>query len=155
MRQATFGLAAMAMMLLTSTAALAHCEVPCGIYDDEARFQMLSEHILTIEKAMGQIVTLSADDKPNYNQIVRWVATKEKHAEAFQEIVSQYFLIQKIKPVSGEDKAQAAHYLGLLEDAHNLLVLAMKAKQSTDMTVVGQLREQLAAFKAHYSAHTH
>lgn len=155
MRETRIGLAAVTMLLVTTSVALAHCEVPCGIYDDEARFLMLSEHIQTMEKAMGQINSLSVAEGKNYNQIVRWIATKEEHADAFQEIVSQYFLTQKIKPVAGDDKVKTAHYLGLLEDAHNLLVLAMKAKQTTEAAVIVQLRERLAAFKAHFSAHTH
>ena len=35
---------------------LAHCEVPCGIYTDEARFVALEEDLKTIERAMGQEV---------------------------------------------------------------------------------------------------
>ena len=38
---------------------LAHCEVPCGIYDDEARIKEIHEHLDTIEKAMKKIKELS------------------------------------------------------------------------------------------------
>jgi len=33
----------------------AHCEIPCGIYGDEARFAAIAEDLTTIEKAMTQI----------------------------------------------------------------------------------------------------
>ncbi len=36
-----------------------HCQIPCGIYGDPARFDMLAEHITTIEKSMKQITDLS------------------------------------------------------------------------------------------------
>jgi len=79
------------------TSAMAHCEVPCGIYDDQARTDMIAEHITTIEKAMKQITALSGQSPVNYNQAVRWVMTKEEHATKIQTIVSQYFLTQRIK----------------------------------------------------------
>jgi nickel superoxide dismutase len=42
--------------LLLAASAAAHCEIPCGIYDDEARIGMLLEHVATIEKSMNQIL---------------------------------------------------------------------------------------------------
>ena len=76
----------------------AHCEIPCGIYDDEMRINMIAEHITTIEKTMKQIGKL-ADSKPiDYNQLTRWITNKEHHADALQKIVTQYFMTQRIKP---------------------------------------------------------
>ena len=46
-------------MLFAAQPAYSHCEVPCGIYGDEMRFQTIEEHIATIEKAMKMIVELS------------------------------------------------------------------------------------------------
>ena len=46
----------------------AHCQIPCGIYDDKARFATMREHVATIEKSMAQIVELGAT---NTNQSVR------------------------------------------------------------------------------------
>ena len=94
-------------VLLIPTLAAAHCEVPCGIFDDAMRIEMLREHVTTIEKAMNQINTLSAEDAPDYNQLVRWVTTKEEHADEFQHVVSQYFLHQRVKPAGVEDSALA------------------------------------------------
>lgn len=155
MNRLTTGIATLALIVMTSPLALAHCEVPCGIYDDEARFVALAEHVQTLEKATRQITALNNDGEKNAHQIVRWVVTKEEHASAFQQIVAQYFLTQRIKRVEGEDEAAEAQYLELLEDAHMLLVLAMKAKQGTDLTVIEKLRKRLATFKARYSKPTH
>ena len=65
-------------VLLLPTLASAHCEVPCGIFDDALRIEMLREHVTTIEKSMNQIQSLSAEEDPDYNQLVRWVTTKKK-----------------------------------------------------------------------------
>ena len=39
--------------------AYSHCQIPCGIYGDEARFNMITEHITTVEKSMKLIESLS------------------------------------------------------------------------------------------------
>jgi hypothetical protein len=33
------------ILFLTISSAAAHCEIPCGIYDDEMRVNMIAEHI--------------------------------------------------------------------------------------------------------------
>jgi len=42
--------------------ASAHCEIPCGIYDDEMRINMINEHIATIEKSMNQIMKIEKEN---------------------------------------------------------------------------------------------
>ena len=51
------------LILFTGTTAFAHCEIPCGIYDDEMRIKMLAEHVTTIEKSMAQIQELSLNQR--------------------------------------------------------------------------------------------
>jgi nickel superoxide dismutase len=58
------------LLFMVRTVILSHCEVPCGIYNDEMRFAMIEELILTIEKAMNQIRELSEESPQNMNQIV-------------------------------------------------------------------------------------
>lgn len=128
----------------------AHCQVPCGIYDDEARFKMLSEHVTTIEKAMKEIAALSAQAPVNHNQVVRWVMNKEKHAEEFSEIVSYYFLAQRLVPKAPEEGEARAAYLEQLELGHRLIVMAMKAKQTVDLGHVQALRDLLAKLQGSY-----
>lgn len=144
---------AVAVALLPSMAlpALAHCEIPCGIYDDEARLAAIAEHITTIEKSINQIVALSKEEEPrNYNQIVRWVSNKEKHANDLQHIVTQYFMTQRIKPADTEDAEAHAAYLKKLTLLHKMLVYAMKAKQTTDLSNVEKLKSLLAEFRTAY-----
>jgi len=129
---------------------LSHCQVPCGIYDDEMRIKMMEEHITTIEKAMNQITILSKEASPNHNQIVRWVTNKEKHAEELSNIVTYYFMAQRIKPVNRDNSQKYAPYKLRVELLHHLLVFTMKAKQTSDLSVVTKLRSLLKKFDKSY-----
>lgn len=131
-----------------------HCEVPCGIYDDSLRVKLIAEHITTIEKAMNQVNELSKAEETNYNQLVRWVMNKEKHAEEIQDIVSQYFLHQRIKMKATGDKHAFEHYVSQLTSLHELLVYSMKSKQTTDLAYIKKLRDSLMAFEKSYF-HSH
>jgi nickel superoxide dismutase len=142
-------------VLLLAAAGIAplvysHCQIPCGIYDDPARLAMIAENITTIEKAMKSIEELSAQQKPNMNQIVRWVNDKDEHAEDIAHIVSYYFMAQRIKPVDKSDAAGYEKYIKQLTLLHEMLVYSMKAKQTTDLANVEKLRSLLADFRNAY-----
>ncbi len=137
-------------LLFSVSSLLAHCQVPCGIYNDDMRIKMISENITTIEKSMNQIMKLSAEQPVNYNQLVRWINNKEEHANKIQEIVTQYFLTQRIKPVSSEDKEAYRKYLHKLSLLHQMLFYAMKTKQSTDLSHVEKLRDLVSQFSEAY-----
>lgn len=139
----------------TAKTVSAHCEVPCGIYGDSMRVKMIYEHITTIERSIKGIEEESAKAKPNYNQLVRWVNNKEEHATKIQEIVSQYFLHQRIKEVAPGNGHAYGHYVQKLALLHSLSVAAMKAKQSTDMSNITKLRNTLAQFEKAYFTHSH
>ncbi|RME30411.1 MAG: superoxide dismutase [Candidatus Zixiibacteriota bacterium] len=125
--------------------------MPCGIYDDEARFKLLAEDVTTIEKAMKEITDLSAAGDKNYNQLVRWINTKDEHATKFQRIIADYFLTQRIKPIAATDTAKYAEYQSMVELCHQLMVEAMKCKQTTDLSHPAKLTELIAAFKKVYN----
>jgi nickel superoxide dismutase len=151
MQKVTAGLMILAISLLMTPEVFSHCEVPCGIYGDGMRFDMIAEHIVTIEKSMKQIVQLSKETDKNYNQIVRWTHNKEVHANKLQEIVHQYFMTQRVKPVDAKDTEGHKKYVEKVTLLHQMLVYAMKAKQTTDLSNVEKLRSLLASFKAAYS----
>jgi nickel superoxide dismutase len=142
--------AATILVSLTASKALSHCQVPCGIYDDATQLRLMAEHITTIEKAMMTIVDLSGQEKPNYNQVVRWVQNKDDHADQLSEIVTYYFMTQRIKPPQQEGGEAHAKYQAELGSLHRMLVYAMKAKQTTDLGNVAELRALLKAFEASY-----
>lgn len=137
------------------TQTKAHCEVPCGIYNDSARIQMLYEHITTIERSMAMIKKIETAENLDYNQLVRWVNTKEQHAEKIQDIVYQYFMTQRLKPIGKENKKAYNKYIEQITLSHKILIYAMKAKQSIDEEYIKKLRETVHLFEHAYFGHTH
>lgn len=129
--------------VVTTATVRAHCQVPCGIYDDQIRISLMKEHVTTIEKAMKQI-----EAAPNQNQTVRWVMNKDKHADELSEIVTYYFMAQRIKPDS-------EGYAVKLEQLHKILVYSMKAKQTIDLTHVEKLKTLIHDFEHGYMGKAH
>ncbi len=128
--------------------AAGHCEIPCGIYDDAMRIKLLAEHIATIEKSMNMIKDLEQVEQRNTNQQVRWVMNKEDHANQLQDVVAQYFLTQRIKP-------DQKNYQEMLTLLHQMLIAAMKAKQTVDLNQVTELKRLLQEFeKLYFAPHT-
>ena len=145
------GVLATTLLWITSQdRAVAHCQVPCGIYDDTARISRLHEDTTTIAKAIKRINELAANhDAQSLNQVTRWIVTKEDHASHIIEVVSGYFLAQKVKPVAAGGEGYDA-YLKQLADHHTVMVAAMKAKQSTDPEVAETLHQAIEALAKHY-----
>ncbi len=145
------------MVLFATFASIvySHCQIPCGIYNDPARLDSIAEHITTIEKSMQQITELSKKDKLNMNQIVRWIQNKEKHADELSDIVTYYFLAQRIKPVDKSQGKTYQEYIKKLTLLHEILVYSMKAKQTSDLSNVEKLRTLSAEFKDIYIEHGH
>jgi nickel superoxide dismutase len=144
------------VLSLSSFQSNAHCEIPCGIYADSVRITLIYEHITTIEKSMNMINQLSEQETTDYNQLVRWVVNKEEHAKKIQDIVSQYFLHQRIKITSSDNEEAHAKYVKQLELLHNILVFAMKSKQTTDLVHIETLREKVHNFEhVYFGDHKH
>jgi nickel superoxide dismutase len=139
-------------IVVAASSALAHCQMPCGIYDDPMRFSMLDEHVAAIEKAMTEIERLGKEEPTNFNQIVRWVSAKETEADELSEVVSYYFMTQRVKPADPKDEAAYAKYVREITLLHEMLVSAMKSKQTTDVANCAKLRELIAQFKKSYLA---
>jgi nickel superoxide dismutase len=130
--------------------ARAHCEIPCGIYGDTTRIDLLHEHITTVEKSMKEIESLSKDPSANSNQLVRWIGNKEEHCTKIQHIVTQYFMTQRVKPAPASDEAAHRRYMAQLTTLHGLLIYAMKAKQTTDLAHIEKLRMLVGEFSETY-----
>lgn len=137
----------------------AHCQVPCGIYDDSARAVQMHEDAATIAKAVKLMNELAGkDDAQSKQQFVRWTNTKEQHAERIITTVASYFLAQKIKPVApGSPDAEGYDaYLKKLADHHAVIVAAMKAKQNASPEAVAALNLAIDAMEHHWAhADTH
>ena len=146
---------AVVLILTVALASIAgaHCQIPCGIYDDAARIAMLKEHVTTIEKSMNEIAKLPADSPENINQLVRWVNNKDEHADQLTEIVTYYYLAQRIKP-------DRENYEAKLKALHSMMIAAMKCKQTVDLKNVEELKALIQEFDGLYfgkaaAAHTH
>jgi len=144
MNKAAGYLTVLVLFAAASTATVrAHCQIPCGIYDDQMRIHLMEEHVATIEKSMKQI-----EAAPNQNQTVRWVLNKDNHADKLSEIVTYYFMAQRIKPGS-------EGYAVKLGQLHEILVTSMKAKQTTDLAHVEKLKILIHDFEHSYMGEKH
>ena len=146
---------------LTATAAMvlslvlmpvkvsAHCQVPCGIYDDHARVKVMLEDAATVTKATKLIGELAGKtDAQSQNQIVRWVMNKEQHAQNIISTISDYFLTQRVK-------SKQADYSARLVKHHTVIVAAMKAKQSAGPKAAAALTQSIQALVEYYPEHKH
>jgi nickel superoxide dismutase len=132
------------------TQAQAHCQVPCGIYDDAARVKSMLEDASTVKKATTQIAELAGKaDAQSQQQMIRWVSNKEAHAQKIISTISDYFLTQRVK-TSQDD------YVERLKKHHAVIVAAMKAKQNADGAHADALTAAIQALSAYYPAvHSH
>jgi hypothetical protein len=144
-------------MVLVSTipSAQAHCQMPCGIYDDPARIAELKEDAQTIRKAVTSMQAMVEDDDTDpllgFNQGARWVVTKDQHAQNIQDVVSYYFLTQRVKAVPADLSMPGhEHYVQQLMGFHRILVAAMKCKQTVDIANVDELDKAIEAVSAWY-----
>tara|TARA_Y100000588_G_C13440995_1_gene579848 strand:+ start:19 stop:519 length:501 start_codon:yes stop_codon:yes gene_type:complete len=121
----------------TQSKLLAHCQIPCGIYDDALRIAQLQEDFRTIKKAMTKIkFQKSNNDAHALNQSIRWIQTKDRHADQIQETVSTYFLTQRIKAKNINQGDSYKLYVSQTTNLHQLMIAAMKCKQTVDLNHV-------------------
>jgi nickel superoxide dismutase len=133
----------LSLIFAFSTSAYSHCQIPCGIYGDMTQIVIMKEHLTTIEKSMNQINELSKEPQKNMNQLVRWVNNKETHADELTEIVTYYFLTQRIQITDQANEEAYGKYQMQLATLHQMMVFAMKCKQTTDTQHVEKLRTLL------------
>lgn len=133
--------------LLLPPQGLTHCQIPCGIYDDAARVKTMLEDATTVEKATKLIAELAGKtDAQSQNQIVRWIVTKEQHAQKIISTISDYFLTQRVK-TSQKDYAER------LVKHHAVIVAGMKAKQNADAKFAKALKDSIEALRPYYPEH--
>ena len=136
----------MILIAMPTKLVLAHCEVPCGIYGDQRRFESMLEDQETIAKSitsLQEILPNLGQDALSVNQAARWVSTKEAHATSIQHTIAQYFMTQRIK-------ADGERYQEKLTAAHAVMVAAMKCKQTADETNAAALRTAILKFHSIY-----
>ena len=129
----------------------AHCQIPCGIYDDVFQIVSIQEDISTIQKSINKIQELGDSGKSiqNQNQLVRWINNKETYAQKIQDVISEYFLAQRIKPTFKKNE-DYDNYVMLTTSCQKIIYYSMKCKQNVDTQYVKKLSEELASFVAVY-----
>lgn len=151
MRNVCLSIAAAAAILTGALPGLAraHCQLPCGIYDDHARVLLMLEDAATIEKSVVLITELSGKSDPqSQNQLVRWVMNKEEHAQKIISLISDYFLTQRVNPAQKD-------YTARLIKHHAVIIAAMKAKQNADMAHVNALKISIKELLPYYPDSAH
>ncbi|QSH41988.1 superoxide dismutase [Ni] [Lentisphaerota bacterium ZTH] len=143
-----------AVLLCLAGTALAHCQLPCGIFNDDMRFKMMEEDIITVQKSIMTIMKITRAQTKDQNQLVRWVHNKDEHAEKIQNLAWYYFLAQRVKPVTKDEVGEKEYgkYLKQLELLHRIIFYAMKTKQSLDLENVHKLQHLLKDFEKVYKS---
>jgi len=136
-------------LFFSAHSASAHCQVPCGIFDDYAKVAEMLQDADTAIKASNLIQELAGKtDAQSQQQLVRWVNNKESHAQNVILIIADYFLTQRVK-------TSQENYVQCLKDHHAVIIAAMKVKQSADPAVGETLKEAIAQLVTYYPEHKH
>lgn len=118
----------------------AHCQMPCGIYHDEMVFNQIDQYIETMYKGMTELKNSKFSNPLERNNFIRWVALKESASDEMANLITQYFLQQKIKP--GEpDTAKR------LVSAHKMLFELTAIKQNVDLKMIEDFADEWENFK--------
>lgn len=118
----------------------AHCQMPCGIYHDDMVYDLIDQYVETMIKAVSVLNKSKFETVRERNEFVRWVIEKEKESDKTADLLTTYFLQQKIKPAE-DDTAKR------VESAHKLLALLVSIKQNADAKIVEQFADEWEKFK--------
>ena len=147
--QLAFALSLSTAPFVATQTAEAHCQVPCGIYNDGARVEAMLEDAATVLKATKMLDELEGKtDAQSVNQSTRWVLNKETHAQSIIDTISDYFLTQRVKTSQDDYKERLVKH-------HAVILAAMKAKQNADSKYAVELAESIEALTAYYHVHRH
>lgn len=117
-----------------------HCQMPCGIFYDGVVFDQVDQYIETMVKAVNVLQSNQFKTTQDRNTFVRWVIQKENNSNEISNLISTYFLQQKIK--LGEENT-----VNRLVSAHKLLVYLVQIKQSVDGEAINRFYEEWENFK--------
>lgn len=130
----------MATLIFHMGSLAAHCQMPCGIYHDEMVFNQIDQYIETMYKGLTEIKNSKFSTPLERNNFIRWVMLKETASDEMANLITQYFLQQKIKP--GEpDTAKR------LVSAHKMLFELTAIKQNVDLAMIDNFADEWEKFK--------
>jgi len=76
------------------------------------------------------------------------VNNKEEYSNKIIDVMSNYFLAQRIKP-------DHKNYEKMLKSVHNVIVFAMKNKQNSDVKIADELQNNLDELRSLYIEKKH
>lgn len=120
-----------------------HCQMPCGIYDDQMVYDQINQYYLTMFKGVKALKNNKFQTDEEKNHFVRWVMTKDRLSDEVAMVITTYFLQQKILPI--EDNTE------LLKSLHRLLFLLVAIKQNVDINIVKDFGKEWEKFKTSFS----
>lgn len=129
-----------ALSLLAAPMLHSHCQMPCGIYHDDMVFDQIDQYVETMFKAATVMNDTRLDSTQNANTFVRWVVLKESASNEMADLITTYFLQQKIKPEEPDTPKRLAA-------AHRMLNLLMTIKQTADVKYVKAFEDEWEKFK--------
>lgn len=132
----------MFVLTLSATPSLlrSHCQMPCGIFYDGVVFDQVDQYIETMVKAINVLQNNEFKTIQDRNTFVRWVIQKENNTNEIANLITTYFLQQKIKP--GQENT-----VDRLVSAHMLLSYLVQIKQSVNGEAVNHFYEEWEKFK--------
>jgi nickel superoxide dismutase len=119
----------------------AHCQMPCGIYNDQMIYDQVDQYFETMAKAVHYLKNHNSNNLQDKNQFVRWILTKEKESDEVARTLTTFFLQQKVSP-SDEPETTA-----LVKSLHKLLFLLVQIKQTIDLEIVHEFGKEWDHFK--------
>lgn len=140
MNKLLFKASVLLVLIASAPQISAHCQMPCGIYHDDMVYDRIDQYVETMVKAISIMKKNDFSSPEESNRFTRWVIQKETASDEAANIITTYFLQQKIKP-GEEDTAKR------LESAHKLLFLLVAIKQNADVKVVDEFGEEWEKFK--------
>lgn len=118
----------------------AHCQLPCGIYHDNMVYDQVDQFVETVYKGISVMNDSKFNSVKDKNEFIRWVIEKEKSCNDTAELITKYFLQQKIKPDEDDTVKR-------IVSAHKLLFMLTAIKQNTDLDFVKQFIAEWEKFK--------
>src|SRR5205085_11755115 len=84
----------------------AHCQMPCGIYHDDMVYDQIDQYVETMFKGTSVLAKNKFSTNAERNEFVRCVCNKERMSDELANLLTTYFLQQKIKPNEDDTPAR-------------------------------------------------
>ena len=127
------------------------CEAACAdIADDETAFSRITDQINGIETEMNSIREWQADPVTNLNALSQAVNRKTQDANTLREILTDYFLYQRIPVPEKNRGSEYESYTQNLVLIHSLLNQTAAIKDTAEAAAIDSLRAKLEEFRSAY-----